>query len=78
MSQQDYSGHSSNHDFNETYSATLVNERLKGKFVSPNVVNLSRRNSTNSEISLLSKGLKFVPIPRGINKGLIKRTGSLR
>ena len=72
MSQQDYSGHSSNHDFNKTYSATLVNERLKGKFVSPNVVNLSRRNLTNDEISLLSKGLKFVPTPRGINKALIK------
>ena len=72
VSQQDYSGHSSNHDFNKTYSATLVNERLKGKFVSPNVVNLSRRNLTNDEISLLSKGLKFVPTPRGINKALIK------
>ena len=72
VSQQDYLGHSSNHDINKTNSATLVNERLKGKFVSPNVVNLSRRNLTNDEISLLSKGLKFVPTPRGINKALIK------
>ena len=72
VSQQDYSGHSSNLDFNKTNSTTLVNERLKGKFVSPNVVNLSRRNLTNDEISLLSKGLKFVPTPRGINKALIK------
>ena len=71
VSQQDYLGHSSNHD-NKTNSATLVNERLKGKFVSPNVVNLPRRNLTNDEISLLSKGLKFVPTPRGINKALIR------
>ena len=61
VSQQDYFGHSSNHDINKTNSATLVNETLKGKFVSPNVVNVSRRNLTNDEISLLSKGLKFVP-----------------
>ena len=72
VSQQDYLGHSSNHDINKTNSETLVNERLKGKFVSPNVVNLSRRNLTNDEISLLSKGLKFVPTPRGIHKALIK------
>ena len=42
------------------------------EFVSPNVVNLSRHNLTNDEISLLSKGLKFVPTPNGINKALIK------
>ena len=51
---------------------TLVNERLKGKFVTPSIVNLSRGNVTNDEISLLSKGLKFVPTPRGLNKALIK------
>ena len=56
----------------KTNSATLVNERPKGKFASPNVVNLSRRNLTNNEISLFSKGLKFVLTPRGINKALIK------
>ena len=72
MSQKDYSGHSSNHDFNKTNSASLVNERLKGKFFSPNVVNLSRCNLTNNGISLLSKGLKFVPTPMDINKAVIK------
>ena len=72
MSQQDCLGHSSNHGLNKTNSVTIVNERYKGKFVSPNVVNLSCRNLTSNEISLLSKGLKFVPTPRGINKGLIK------
>ena len=64
--------HSSNHALNKTNSATIVNERYKGKFASPNVVNLSCQNLTSNEISLLSKGLKFVPTPRGINKVLIK------
>ena len=34
--------------------------RLEGKFVSKNVINLSRRNLTPPEISLSSEGLKFV------------------
>ena len=72
MSQQDCLGHSFNHSLNKTNSATLINEIYKGKFVSPNVVNLSRRNLTSNKISLLSKGLKFVPTSRGINKALIK------
>ena len=72
MSQQDCLGHSSNHGLNKTNSATIVNERYKGKFVSLDVVNLSCRNLTSNEISLLSKGLKFVPTPRGIKKTLIK------
>ena len=33
---------------------------------------MSCRNLTSNEISLFSKGLKFVPTPRGINKALIK------
>ena len=72
MSQQDCLGNSSNHGLNKTNSATIVNERYKGKFVSSNVVNLFCRNLTSNEISLLSKGLKFVPTPRGINKAPIK------
>ena len=71
-SQQDCFGHSFNHGLNKTNFATLVNERYKGKFISPNVVNLSRRNLTSNKISLLSNGLKFVPTPRGTNKALIK------
>ena len=59
MSQQDCLGNSSIHGLNKTNSATIVNERYKGKFVS-------------LKISLLSKGLKFVSTPRGINKALIK------
>ena len=41
--------------------AKLKDNRLEGKFVSKNVINLSQRQLTKSEISLLSKGLKFVP-----------------
>ena len=41
--------------------ATYKGERLESKFVSSNVINLSRRNLSEAEISLLSKGLKFVP-----------------
>ena len=33
---------------------------------------MSKRNSTSNEIFLLSKRLKFVSTPRGINKALIK------
>ena len=72
MSHRDCLGHSSNHGLNKTNSTTLVNERYKGKFFSPNAVNLSRRNLTSNEISLLSKGLKFVPTPRAFNKAPIK------
>ena len=34
--------------------------RLEDKLVSKNVISLSRRNLSSAEISLLSKGLKFV------------------
>ena len=39
----------------------LLQNRLKGNFVSKTVVNLSKRNLNDAEISLLSKGLNFVP-----------------
>ena len=41
--------------------AIFRGNRLEGKFVIKNVINLSRRNLSSEEISLLSKGLKFVP-----------------
>jgi len=46
--------------------------RLKGVFVSPNVFNLSKRQLSTSEISLLSKGLKFVPTPNFVNRAILK------
>ena len=69
---QDCLGHSSSHGLNKTNSAALVDERYKGKFVSPNVVNLPRHTLTSNEICLHSKVLKFISTPRGINKALIK------
>ena len=47
-------------------------DRLEGNFVSKNVVNLSKRTLTQAEISLLSKGLKFIPTPNSINIAKIK------
>ena len=44
----------------------------EGKFVSPNVINLPKRHLSKNEIFLLSIGPKFIPIPKHINKALIK------
>ena len=52
--------------------AILVENRLKGNFVSKNVVNLSKRNLNDAEISLLSKGLNFVPTCNNIDKAKLK------
>ena len=54
-------------------AAKMLDGRLQGNFVSKNVVNLSRRNLTDSEISLLSKGLNFVPTSNTIDKAKLKR-----
>ena len=52
--------------------ALLLENRLKGNFVSKNVVNLSKRNLNDAEISLLSKGLNFVPTCNNIDKAKLK------
>ena len=52
--------------------AIFVENRLKGNFVSKNVVNLSKRNLNDAEISLLSKGLNFVPTCNNIDKAKLK------
>ena len=52
--------------------ALLLENRLKGNFVSKNVVNLSKRNLNDAEISLLSKGLNFVPAGNNIDKAKLK------
>ena len=49
-----------------------MNGRLKGKFASKNVVNLSKRKLSKSEISLLSKGLKFITTSNTIDKAKLK------
>ena len=53
-------------------SAIIRNNRYEGKFVSANVINLSSRYLSKDELSLLSKGLKFVPTPKHLNKAKIK------
>ena len=49
-------------------SAAMRNNRYEGKFVNANIINLSSRHLPEDEISLLSKGCKFVPTPKHINK----------
>ena len=53
-------------------SVTIGNNRYQGNFFSANVINLSSRHLSRYKISLLSKGLKFVPAPYHINKAKIK------
>ena len=53
--------------------AKLKDNRMEGRFVSKNVINLSQRQLTKSEISLLSKGLKFVFTPNRIDKAKLKQ-----
>ena len=48
------------------------NDRLKGFFVSENVVNLSNRKLSEAEVSLLSKGLKFCLTPNSVDKSVLK------
>ena len=51
---------------------TYKGERLEGKFVSSNLINLSRRNLSEAEIFLLPKGLKFVPTAYKIDRAKLK------
>ena len=62
------------HPFLEKLSnaAMVLDSRYKGKFVSPGVINLSKRYLSKDEIALLSRGLKFIPTPKHINRALIK------
>ena len=52
--------------------AVLLENRLKDKFVSKNVVNLSKRNINHAEIYLLLKGLNFVSTCNKIYKAKLK------
>ena len=53
-------------------NAKMWNSRLQGNFVNKNVVNLSRRSLTGSEISLLSKWLNFGLTSNTIDKAKLK------
>ena len=52
--------------------AMFRGNRLEGKFANKNVVNLPRRNLSSAEISLLPKGLKFVPTENKIDQEKLK------
>ena len=49
-----------------------ANGRIEGRFENDKVINLSKRALTESEISILSKGLKFVATPKEIDFSQIK------
>ena len=46
---------------------------VEDKFVSKNIINLSGRNQSPPEISLLSEGLKFVPSANKRDLAKLKR-----
>ena len=57
---------------NEGNDAFTLNGRIKGRFASKNVVNLSDLKLTKAEISLLSKRLRFVSTSNHIKKAKLK------
>ena len=66
------SGSGEQGNIGENNIAEVIDGRLKGKFVSPNVIDLSTRILPKAKISLLAKGSKFFPTPTIVNKALIK------
>ena len=69
---QNISDSSEKDNIGENNIAEVLDGQLKGKFVRPNIINLSTRILSKAEISFLSKGLKFIPTPTSVNKALIK------
>ena len=59
--------------FDSAGTAEDFEGRLRGKFVSANIFNLSKRSLSKAEISLLGKGLKFVPTTKFVDQALIKQ-----
>ena len=59
-------------DHQDINTASYKGDRLEGKFGSESVINLSR-NLFPPEISLLSKGLKFVPRANKIDQVKLKK-----
>ena len=60
-------------DHQDINTAFYKGLRLEGTFVSKTFVNMSRRNLSSPEISLLSKGLKFVSSANKIDQAKLKR-----
>ena len=50
----------------------MCNGPLKGKFVSKNVINLSRQSLSENEISLLSKDLNFITTCNKVDVAMFK------
>ena len=61
MGKQNVTGcdHSENYLSEKGNDLCTLNGRIKDKFVSKNVVNLSKRTLTKAEVSLLSKGSRY-------------------
>ena len=53
--------------------ATVLGGRYDGKFLSPNVINLSKRHLSKGEISLLSKVLNLFQRLNTLTKCLLKK-----
>ena len=53
-------------------NCNIPNDRISGRFINDKVINLSNRALSDSEISVLSKGLKFVVTPKELNQSQIK------
>ena len=50
----------------------MCDSRLKGKFVSKNVIDFSKRNLSENEISLLTKGFNFIPTCNKVDVAWLK------
>ena len=53
-------------------NSNIPNDRISGRFVNDKVINLSNRALSDSEISVLSKELKFVVTPKELDQSQIK------
>ena len=74
MAQQDYLRHFPNYGLNQAISATLVNERYKGKFLALMWLMWSSGNLTSNLMRLLffPKDLEMFLLQWGINETLLK------
>ena len=52
--------------------AEMCDGQLKGKILIENVINLSKRDLSENEISLLSKGLNFIPTCNKVDVARLK------
>ena len=68
VSEQDLWSHGETSSTTKTCEIDKESNRIKGKFV----FNLSRRNITDAELSLLSKGQSFVLTPEKIDRWQVK------